>query len=347
MTFIDDEYYMSLALNEAVRADGRTSPNPIVGAVIVRDNKILGKGYHHECGKPHAEIEAINDAMSNGHSLTGATIYITLEPCCHYGKTPPCTDAIIKAGIVRVVFANTDPNPKMNGKSEKILLDAGIEVIAGVLEEEAWRVNEVFLVSMTTKRAFIALKYASSIDGKIATSNGHSHWISSKESLENVHQLRDKYDAILIGAGTLFKDNPSLTVRHIEGRNPVRIIVAGNRLLPCNSNVFQDNQVRTIVASNKRNPFDGKIPENIARRAFQNNLLSIMIEGGSKILTSVLNEKIADRLHISLSPIIIGDGISAFGNLKIDVIGNAIKLEVFETQLLGNDIVLTCKPKYK
>ncbi len=219
---MNDEHYMKLALKLAAKGRGYASPNPMVGAVLVRDDRIIGQGYHQCCGENHAEVNAIQNATEN---VAGSTLYVTLEPCCHHGKTPPCTDMIIQHKIARVVIGATDSNPLVSCQGINCLQSAGIEIKTGVLEDECRDLNEVFFHYMETGLPFVTVKYAQTLDGRIATATGQSQWISSPASLKFAHQLRAEHDAILVGIGTVLKDNPTLTVRRVRGRNPLRIVV--------------------------------------------------------------------------------------------------------------------------
>ncbi|MDQ7790007.1 MAG: bifunctional diaminohydroxyphosphoribosylaminopyrimidine deaminase/5-amino-6-(5-phosphoribosylamino)uracil reductase RibD, partial [Clostridia bacterium] len=226
---------MQLALDLAVRARGRTSPNPMVGSVIVRDGAIVGQGWHHRASEPHAEVLALRDA---GEAARGSTMYVSLEPCCHTGRTGPCTEAVIGAGVSKVVVAMRDPNPLVAGKGITRLREAGIEVEENILESEAMLLNEVFIKFITKKLPFVVLKAAVSLDGKIATRTGDSRWITGPESREYGHRLRDTYDAILVGVGTVRQDDPSLTARLPGARDPVRIILDGRATTSPKARVF-------------------------------------------------------------------------------------------------------------
>lgn len=356
---------MLYALELAKKGIGRTSPNPPVGAVLVKDGHIIGEGYHHKAGLPHAEIVAIADAKARGFDIENAEIYITLEPCCHHGKTPPCTEAIIENKIARVIYAVDDPNPLVAGKSKKILRDAGIEVITGICESEARWILAPFFKCIDAQRAFVALKFASTLDGRIATKTGDSKWISSDESRDFVHGLRDKFDAIAIGTGTLAADNPKLTVRRVEGRNPIRIVIAGSKKTSPKAELFNDNAAKTIVASIYENPFENEnIPANIeiwtfkthkngisieelARKAFHYGISSILLEGGSKIITSALDENVVDRIYLALAPIFIGEGLNAIGDLGITQVKDSIEIDIQETKYFGSDIFVIGTPIYR
>ena len=230
-----DEDYMKLALRLANKGLGKTSPNPMVGAVIVKDNRIIGQGYHHHFGGKHAEINAIE---STTEDISGATMYVTLEPCCHYGKTPPCVEAIIKNDIGKVVIGILDPYPSMSGRSMEILRQHGIETKVGVLEEECRSLNEAYLKHIITGVPLVTVKFAQTLDGRIATSTGNSQWISSPASQRMAHKLRTTHDAVMVGAGTVLSDNPQLTVRLVKGRNPTRIILDSRLRIPLKAKVF-------------------------------------------------------------------------------------------------------------
>ena len=246
-----DEKYMAEALAIAQYAMGRTSPNPMVGAVIVRDGRVVGQGWHRQAGTPHAEVHALRQA---GELAQGATMYVTLEPCSHHGRTGPCTEAVIAAGIKKVIVAMADPNPLVAGKGIARLRDAGIEVIEGVLAEKSANINEVFIKWISTGKPFVVLKSAMSLDGKIAAHTGHSQWITGSKAREVVHQLRDQYDGILVGIGTVLADDPSLTTRlETIGKNPLRIIVDSKARIPLDAQVITDG-LPTILAVTTQAP---------------------------------------------------------------------------------------------
>ena len=244
---MNDNDYMRLALRLAERGAGRTSPNPMVGAVIVKDGAIIGQGWHEACGGPHAERNAL---ASCTESPAGATMYVTLEPCCHHGRQPPCTDAVREAGIGRVVIGSGDPNPLVAGKGIRILKEAGIEVTEHVLEEECRRLNEVFFHYIKTKRPFVVMKYAMTMDGKIAACTGASRWVTGEEARAHVQQQRNRLTAIMVGVGTVLADDPMLTCRMEGGRNPVRIICDSSLRTPLTAKVVATApEVPTILAT--------------------------------------------------------------------------------------------------
>src|SRR5664280_2249535 len=245
-----DEYYMKMALKLAQKGRGYVSPNPLVGAIIVKDGRIIGRGYHQRYGGNHAEINALKNASED---VAGSTLYVTLEPCCHEGKTPACIDSITKHKIARVVIGTIDSNPLVSCQGINYLQSCGIEVKTGVLETECRNLNEVFFHFMETKLPFVTIKYAQTLDGRIATATGQSQWISSAPSLKFTHKLRAQHDTVLVGVGTVIKDNPELTVRLVRGRNPLRVIVDSALKIPAKSKVLQNlSQNKTIIATIKK-----------------------------------------------------------------------------------------------
>ncbi|MCL6480003.1 MAG: bifunctional diaminohydroxyphosphoribosylaminopyrimidine deaminase/5-amino-6-(5-phosphoribosylamino)uracil reductase RibD, partial [Peptococcaceae bacterium] len=311
-----DRYYMQMALDLARQALGRTSPNPMVGAVLVKDGRVIGQGYHTRPGTPHAEIHALREA---GERAAGATLYVTLEPCCHQGRTGPCTEAILAAGVKRVVAAMTDPNPLVSGRGLERLRRAGIEVTVGVMEEEARRLNEVFIKYITTRRPFVVLKTAMSLDGKIATRSGESQWITGPQARLAVHRLRDRYDAVLVGINTVLKDNPSLTTRipQEDGRDPVRVIVDSLARTPPEARVItQQSSAPTIIAVTEKAPAQNLrrleragaqivvVPGNGPRvdlaglmaELGRREITSVLVEGGGEIHASFLEARLVDKV---------------------------------------------------
>ncbi|MBO8158508.1 MAG: bifunctional diaminohydroxyphosphoribosylaminopyrimidine deaminase/5-amino-6-(5-phosphoribosylamino)uracil reductase RibD [Thermosyntropha sp.] len=352
---------MKRALDLASKALGRTSPNPVVGAVIVKDGKIVGEGYHHKAGTPHAEIHALNQAEN---LAKGATMYVTLEPCSHHGRTPPCAYALIKAGIHKVVVATLDPNPKVAGRGIKILEEAGIETVVGVLESEAKKQNEVFFKHITTGMPFVSLKYAMTLDGKIATFTGDSRWISSEFSRNYVHKLRNIYDAVMVGINTVLKDNPMLNCR-LEGekRDPVRIIVDGGLEIPLESNIVKTaHKQKTIVLTSlsvdeqkchllREKGIDilkvGGESDNLdLRQAFKEllkqDICSILVEGGSKLNSSLMEQKLVDKIYCFIAPKIVGGkGITPVEGKGKEFMQDAYILKSPEFTPMGDDILIT------
>jgi len=358
-------YYMQKALELAQKAEGRTSPNPMVGAVIVRENQIVGSGYHRKAGTPHAEVHAIREA---GSLAQGADLYVTMEPCNHTGKTPPCSVAIIKAGIKRVFVAVRDPNPLVNGQGIATLRAHGIEVVEGIMENEARKLNEVFFKYIVHRTPFVALKTALSLDGKIATESGESQWITEEAARHHGHTLRNRYDAILAGIGTVQKDNPRLTCRLTgqETRDPMRIIVDSKLAISEQANVLNlESDAPTVIATTKRAPADRL--KQLQKRANvivvndgpqvdlavlldilgKMEVTSILVEGGSRINGSFLTANLVDRYYFYLAPIIIG-GQHAPGPFSkgFSSLADALALTDISVEQLGPDILVTGCPKF-
>lgn len=355
-----DEYYMDLAINLARKGIGKVNPNPMVGAVIVKDNKIIGTGYHKNYGGKHAEINAIENSIEN---LSGSTMYVNLEPCSHFGKTPPCVDKIIENRIGKVVIASVDPNPLVQGKGVKKLRDAGIEVKVGVLDEENKNLNEVFIKYIKNKKPFIVMKVAMSLDGKIATSTGKSKWISCEESRRCVHKLRSELMGILVGINTVINDDPMLDCRLENGKNPIRIIVDTTLKIPIDSKIVSSAKlIRTIVVTTKNanrsmiKSLEDKGVE-ILTVNLKNNLVdlkeminklgklnidSILIEGGSRLNYSSISENIVDKVQVYLAPIILGGESSKtpIGGQGIFDIKEAFKINRLKYTKVGSDILI-------
>ncbi|MRR17109.1 MAG: bifunctional diaminohydroxyphosphoribosylaminopyrimidine deaminase/5-amino-6-(5-phosphoribosylamino)uracil reductase RibD, partial [Deltaproteobacteria bacterium] len=326
---------------------------------IVKEDRIIGVGYHQRCGQNHAEINAIENATE---STAGSTLYVTLEPCCHFGKTPPCTDRIIQNKIGRVVIGCADSNPLVSCRGINQLRGAGIEVKAGVREGECRNLNEVFFHFMEKGLPFVTVKYAQTLDGRIATTTGKSQWISSPSSLKFAHQLRAQHDAILVGIGTVLQDNPTLTVRNVRGRSPLRIVLDSRLDIPVDANVMQNlSELPTLIVTTKpssdpdfqkltragadvvtidpdrRNHADLKklLPLLAAR-----TITSILIEGGAEVITSALRDNLVNRLVAIIAPKIIGKGIEAIGDLNIRDLENAKLLSVRHVLKKGADIII-------
>lgn len=316
------EFYMDLALKNASAMKGQTDPNPLVGSVIVNDNRVVGIGAHLKAGEPHAEIHALRMA---GEKAKGGTIYVTLEPCSHHGRTGPCAVAIVEAGLKRVVIATLDPNPVVSGNGVKILEDAGIEVITGVREKESQQMNEVFNKFIVQKKPFVTLKSGITLDGKIATHTSHSKWITSPEAREDVHHLRNENMAILVGVNTVIKDDPELTTRIPNGRNPIRIILDSTLKVPLESKVLTDNLAETWIFTSEN--YDKKKeqtlkslgikvfqtsgkkhvdPNDVVHTLGENLISSLLIEGGGTINASFLENKLIDKVVLYFAPKLIG-----------------------------------------
>lgn len=364
---LTDEYYLRRTFELAARARGRTSPNPLVGAVIVRDGRVVGEGFHRRAGLPHAEIEALKAA---GEAARGATLYVNLEPCCHTGRTGPCTEAIIAAGIKRVVAAMPDPNPLVAGKGFARLREAGIEVTTGLLEKEARVLNEAFVKYITTRRPFVVLKTAMSLDGKIATVTGESKWITGPEARRYVHELRDSCDAILVGIGTILKDNPSLTTRLPEGgRDPVRVILDSRARTPLTARALtQESEAPTLIAVTEMAPGErvaalreagaevlvcgpgpavdlGILLSTLGER----EITSLLVEGGSTVNASFLLQGLVDKLVWFIAPLIIGGhgAISPVGGTGIRHLARAIRLKEMSLRQFGSDLCIEAYPLWE
>lgn len=352
-----DEEFMRKALELASK--GNTSPNPMVGCVIVRDGAIVAEGYHKKAGKPHAEVEALRKIKDAG----GCAIYVTLEPCCHYGRTPPCTKAIIKADIKKVVLAMRDPNPIVCGKGIQELKNAGIEVIEGVLEDEARRLNESYIKYITTKKPFVILKAAMSLDGKIASKTGDSKWISSRESRREVHELRARVGAVLVGVNTIIVDNPRLTCRIGKGggRNPLKIIVDSRLRAPLNARIFDECKV-LIATTRKHDSRKRKLLEErgvkflivggdkngrvdlkkLMGKLSELEITSVLIEGGGEVNASALEAGIVDKILFYVAPKIIGGvgGKTPVAGEGVELVKNAVKIKDMTINKIGEDILL-------
>ncbi|MGL5354233.1 MAG: bifunctional diaminohydroxyphosphoribosylaminopyrimidine deaminase/5-amino-6-(5-phosphoribosylamino)uracil reductase RibD [Clostridium sp.] len=355
-----DEEYMKLALELAKKGRGKVNPNPLVGAVIVKNGEIIGQGYHEYYGGNHAEINAFNSATCD---LANSTIYVTLEPCSHYGKTPPCVDKIIENNISRVIVGCLDPNPKVCGSGIKKLKSAGIEVKFGVLENECRKINEVFIKFITEKKPFVILKSAMSLDGKIATAKGESKWITSREAREEVHNLRNEILGIMVGVNTVIKDNPELTCRLDGGRNPIRIIVDSKLRIPIESKVICDeNKINTIIATTKNADVnkildiqklgvkvliikskDGRVDlKELIIKLGELNIDSILLEGGSTLNFSAIKSGIVDKVQIYISPKIIGgeNSKTPVGGLGIEFLKDAFRIRDLRAKTIGEDILI-------
>ena len=357
-----DQDYMKQALRLARKGLGKTSPNPMVGAVIVKNGQIIGKGYHHYFGGKHAEVDAIQSAQEN---ITDSTLYVTLEPCCHHGKTPPCVDAIIQHSIGRVVIGTLDPNPQVNGKSIEILKQHGIEVAVGVLEAECRSLNEAYFKHITGSIPLVTVKFAQTVDGRIATRTGSSQWIASPQSRRLAHRLRTANDAIMVGIGTVLADDPELTVRMVRGRNPVRIILDSGLSIPPQAKVLTGQEAApTIVATTPRADKDklrrlremgievlvtepdtaGQVDlGQLLGMLGQRGIASVLVEGGAAVITSLLRLKLVDKLVIITAPKIMGKGVEAVGELNISDINQALKLTFNRVYRRGEDVIIEAR----
>lgn len=353
---------MGRALELAGLGRGKTSPNPMVGAVVVKDGKVAGEGYHHKAGSPHAEIIALDNA---GKKAKDATLYVNLEPCCHYGRTGPCANAVVEAGISRVVIAMSDPNPLVCGKGIAYLKQRRVEVTTGVLEDEALLLNEIFIKYITTGRPFVMLKAAMSLDGKIATRTGDSRWVTGPAARSRVHVLRNWYDAVLVGINTVLADDPLLTVRLTgeKGKNPVRIVVDSLARTPVTSRVLsQLAEAPTIIATTGNAdaqkiarlketgaevlivPGDGprvdlkRLMADLAGR----EITSVMIEGGGEINASALESGLVDKVVWFIAPKIVGGRLSPgpVGGRGIILMADAGQIENITVTQFDEDVCL-------
>ncbi|PIP11688.1 MAG: riboflavin biosynthesis protein RibD [bacterium (Candidatus Stahlbacteria) CG23_combo_of_CG06-09_8_20_14_all_40_9] len=346
-------HYMRYALTLAKKGKGTTSPNPMVGAVVVKNRRIVGKGYHKRKGKPHAEYIAIEDA---GSLARGATLFVTLEPCVHFGATSPCVDTIIKAGIKKVFVATIDPNPIVNGKGVKKLLDAGVDVEVGLCEKKAIELNEIYNKFITTGEPFVILKVATTLDGRIATETHESKWITDEVGRRYVHELRSWVDAVLVGINTISTDDPLLTTRLAKGKNPKRIVLDSDFRIPANARVLGDGCIIATASSQEReinaevwrlsNDKTGRVDiKALLKEAGKRSITSILVEGGRDVYTSFLRNKLVDKFYIFIGTKIFGEnGIPFVGNLGIQSLKNAINMEYTRVKRIGRNVLITGYP---
>jgi diaminohydroxyphosphoribosylaminopyrimidine deaminase/5-amino-6-(5-phosphoribosylamino)uracil reductase len=356
-----DERYMRMALRLAEKARGRTSPNPMVGAVVVKNGHVKGRGYHRKAGEPHAEAIALKKA---GPAAKGATLYVTLEPCSHTNKrTPPCTPLVIQSGVKRVVIAMIDPNPHVSGGGISTIKKSGIKLTTGVLEAEARKLNEAFIKHVTTKTPFVTLKIAQTLDGKIATASGESKWITGEGARIEGHKLRDINDAILVGINTILKDNPSLTARIPGGRDPVRVIVDSRLRIPLNARVLiQKSQSKTVIATLSNVPeikikklqdigaevlttksVLGRVDlQDLMKKLGMKGIMNVLIEGGAEVNAAALKSSIVDKIVMFIAPTIMTgrDSLCSIGGISPRKLGHAIKLRSVTSRLIGQDLML-------
>lgn len=357
-----EEQYIGMALALARKGFGSTSPNPMVGAVLVKGKEVVGRGYHKKAGHAHAEIVAINDAQGEAR---GSTLYINLEPCVHQGKTPPCTDAIIQAGIKRVVVSMVDPNPKVNGRGIEALRKAGIEVKVGVLDEEARRLNEAFVVYMEKKRPFFIMKAAVSLDGKIATKTCDSKWISNEESRKYANRLRSVMDGILIGINTVITDNPLLVPKVMRPKKyPTRIILDSKLRIPLACDISKTSgKYKTLVFTSEdsradreaklvslgievvRVPNDGNgrtSLKHVCQELYRRGIVSLFVEGGGEVHSALLKEDLVDKVVLFYAPIIIGgkSALNLVGGKGIDFLKDAYRIDIETIKRFKEDICI-------
>ena len=332
--------YMALAIALAKKAEGRTSPNPIVGAVIVKNNKIIGKGYHRKAGLPHAEIDALRDA---GQRAKGATLYVTLEPCDHFGRTPPCTAAIIRSGIERVIIAMRDPNPVNNGSGIRKLKRHGIKTEVGLLAGDAMAMNRPYIKFITKRIPFVTVKVAQSLDGKIATGTGDSKWISGDDSRSYVHELRRGADAVMVGANTVRRDDPLLLSGLSRGKQPVRVIVGGRSALPSGAKIFSDSHKAPVIVVRPAGRLEKKVDLNKLLMALaKRGITNILVEGGGELIAGLVKEGLVDRFLVFIAPKIIGgrNAKTAVEGSGIEKIKDALKLKNMSVKRFKEDILI-------
>lgn len=349
------ETYMKRALVLAGRANGKTSPNPMVGAVVLdKDLNFVSEGYHKKCGEPHAEVNAINNALKKGIDIKNGTIIVTLEPCSHYGKTPPCADLIIKSGLKNLVVGCVDPNKKVAGNGIKKCQDAGLNVIVGVLDKECRQLNEKFFKNQVKNLPYVTIKTATTLDGKIATKTKSSKWITGDLARRDVQKLRNEYDAILTSSVTVIEDNPSLTCRLKNGKNPVRIIVDAKSVTKPDSKVYSDDGTRVIlvtVSSTDKYPSNVEVLvckeknghvdlSDMLKKLYRIGICSILVEAGGGLNAAFVENKLADKLIKYTAPKILGDdaGINFVSGFDIEDINLCTKLELFDIKKLGQDV---------
>jgi diaminohydroxyphosphoribosylaminopyrimidine deaminase/5-amino-6-(5-phosphoribosylamino)uracil reductase len=349
---------MRMALRLAEKAAGRTSPNPMVGALLVRGGKVIATGYHRRAGGDHAEIDALKRA---GRNARGGTLYLNLEPCSHYGRTPPCVDALIAAKIKRVVAGMADPNPLVSGRGFRRLRQAGVRVHSGVLEAESRRLNEAFIKYITRGLPFVLLKSAASLDGKIATATGSSRWVTGRAARRRVHELRNRIDAVVVGVGTVIADDPQLTCRIAGGRNPVRIVLDPGLRIPLTSRMLKE-QGSTIVVASARAPERkaarleslgaevwriasrrDEIPfAAVLKKIAEREMMSVMIEGGAITAGRALAAKVVDKIAFFYAPKIVGgDGLPIVSSLGIEDMSQSRPVKNVEIETIGDDLLLT------
>ncbi|MFA6109754.1 MAG: bifunctional diaminohydroxyphosphoribosylaminopyrimidine deaminase/5-amino-6-(5-phosphoribosylamino)uracil reductase RibD [Candidatus Latescibacterota bacterium] len=353
--------YMRRALRLAERGRGRVSPNPMVGAVLVRGGQVVGEGAHQRLGGEHAEVNAFARA---GEQARGATLYVTLEPCSVHGRTPPCTEAIVRAKVDRVVCAMIDPDPRVNGRGVERLRRAGLQVEVGLLADEAARLNAAYLKHRSQGLPLVVLKLAQTLDGRIATRTGQSRWITGEAAHREVHRWRARLDAVMVGAGTVLADDPELTVRLVRGRDPRPLVVDGRLRVPPTARVFsrsgavlvtgegtdpecrdvftrQGVEVWTFPAPGGR--LDLRLP---LARAAAAGMTSVLLEGGAGLAAAALRDRVVDQVQVYLAPILLGEGIASLGDLGITELRQAIGLEEVRVRKLGSDLLYTASVRY-
>jgi diaminohydroxyphosphoribosylaminopyrimidine deaminase/5-amino-6-(5-phosphoribosylamino)uracil reductase len=351
-----DAEWMRLALELAALGEGAVHPNPLVGAVVVCEGRVVGRGYHRRFGGPHAEVFALDEA---GDAARGAILYVTLEPCCHHGKTPPCTDRIIAAGVRRVVIGARDPNPEIDGEGIACLRAAGIEVDEGVLVDEATKQNEIFFTFIRRRQPFVQLKLATSLDGRIATKTGDSQWISSEASRTEVHRLRRRFMSVLVGVRTVLSDDPLLTVRHIVGPNPVPVILDRRGRFPPDARLLDAHSAPIVATATMPTGLEQQLcargtrvwrlrdaaggvdlPRLLALLA-EDGIDSVLIEGGGETAATFLDAGLVDKVSLFIAPILIGGrgAVPAVGGAGAERVADALRLQRVTTEWTGPDLL--------
>jgi diaminohydroxyphosphoribosylaminopyrimidine deaminase/5-amino-6-(5-phosphoribosylamino)uracil reductase len=348
-----DRVMMRRALALAAKGKGYASPNPLVGCVVVREGEVIGEGYHARYGEPHAEANAIANAEANGRIVEGADLYVTLEPCAHFGKRPPCADLLIAKRIRSCTIALRDPYPEVDGKGIDKLQAAGIEVRLGLLEDSAREQNRFFIKRVTTGLPYVTLKIAQSIDGRSALATGESKWITGEYSRKRVHELRAEYDAVLVGSGTVLADDPELTVRLAEGRHPTRVVLDRENKLPATHKAFDEQapHIRVVGPGMKRLDFDLEVAmsgdhlslKELLPALSERGISSVLIEAGSKLAASVMTDDIADELLFFTAPVLLGgDAQPSVGILGLTSLSSAARWTLRSAELFeGGDILTT------
>jgi diaminohydroxyphosphoribosylaminopyrimidine deaminase/5-amino-6-(5-phosphoribosylamino)uracil reductase len=361
LNILEDEKWMREALNWSWRGKGWNSPRPSVGAVLVKDGKVIGGGHTQPGdGQPHAEVMALRMAHERGAEVRGATAYVTLEPCSHWGTTPPCCDALIAEGIVRVVVGVHDPNPLVSGRGFERMRAAGIEVVEGVLEKECYRSQEDFLHYIVEKTPFVTLKAGVSLDGKIALPSGQSKWITGAKSRERAHLLRHYHDAVLVGIETVLADDPTLNVR-LEGRwkQPARIVLDSQGRLPLDAKIWKDAPQLIVVTSGASASKIEQLRENGATvleietdakghiawkplldALYAMGIYSVLIEGGSRVAGSALQAAVVGKVAFFVAPLLLGAGIPALDGLEVADLGQAPRLRDVRFEELEGDVLV-------
>jgi len=353
------EYYMRRAMELALKAKGKTSPNPMVGAIVVKNAKIIGEGFHQQAGLAHAEIVALDEA---GKKAKGATLYVTLEPCAHFGRTPPCVDRIIKSGIKEVIVGMVDPNPINNGKGINVLRQNRIKVETGFLAEELRKINESFIKYISKRMPFVTVKVAQSLDGKIATRTGDSKWITSDKSRAYAHKIRTQFDAVMVGVNTVLKDNPRLDA-WFSRRHPVKIIVDSQLSIPQNANLFsgksqviivtlpvrpgQETENRKLLAAKAKilevREKDGQINlKDMMKKLAQLEITNILVEGGGMLIGSLFDDGLVDKILFFISPKIIGgkESTSSVMGKGVERVEKALRLKETKLRRFGEDVLV-------